>query len=94
MSGHVRVGEDDRVLEICLDKLYKQDIWWLVVYFDGSEVRYTYFPSSAHVESLAKFVRELIEDNIPHLVFAIWHGKRRTDAFLVDSQKIVERFGV
>lgn len=64
MSGRVRVGEEDHVLESCLDKLYKQ---------------------------IVKFVKKLIDEKIPHLVFAIWHGKWRTDAFLVDSKKILER---
>jgi len=91
MSGRVRVGEEDHVLESCLDKLYKQSIWWLVVYFEEGQLKYQYIHSSAHIDALVKFVKKLIDEKIPHLVFAIWHGKWRTDAFLVDSKKILER---
>lgn len=25
-----------------------------------------------------------------HLLFAIWHGERRTDAFLMDSDRVLD----
>jgi len=95
MSGHVRIGEDERVLETCQDELYRQDIWWLVIYFSEDGLKHTYFQSSAkaNLKALANFIRELEEVKAPHIVFAIWHGRNRTDAFLIDPKKIVERFG-
>ncbi len=92
MGGHVIEGRDDDVLEAC--KIYRQDIWWLVVYVKDSKIDYEYFLSSSseQLPRLLKFVRELNSKDIPLLIFAIWHGKRRTDAFLVRVEKLLEAF--
>jgi len=84
--GEVRVGEDDRVP---LDS----SVWALVVYLDKGELKYKYVKSLAkqNIPDLAEVLCEVILKKIPYLVFIIWHGKYRTDLFLVDSEKLLNR---
>ena len=90
MGGHVRVGEDEVVLGN-LDRNV-QDIWWIVVYLEDEELKYDYVlsSSSAQLPKLREILERLREKGLKHLVFAIWHGARRTDAFLMDSEKVLE----
>jgi len=93
MGGHVRVGEDERVLR-SLD-MYRQDIWWLIVYLEDGDLKYDYVLSSSSVQlpRLRELLKRLREKGLKHLVFAIWHGERRTDAFLMDSSKVLRHVG-
>jgi len=93
MGGHVRVGEDERVLR-SLD-MYRQDIWWLIVYLEGGELKYDYVRSSSleQLTRLEELLERLRERGLKHLVFAIWHGRWRTDVFLMDSSKVLRHVG-
>jgi len=90
MGGHVIKNRDEDVLKAC--KIYKQDIWWLIVYLNKNKLEYAYFLSSSSQQfpRLLQFVKELKNRKTDFLVFAIWHGKRRTDAFLINPDKLLE----
>jgi len=94
MGGHVVVGRENDILEHC--KAYTpQSIWWLVIFVEDGELKYDYILSSSRqqLRNLVKFLKELKAKEVKHLVFAIWHGQRRTDAFIVSSGRILEEFG-
>jgi len=93
MGGHVRTGEGERVLRNL--NMYKQDIWWLIVYLENGKLKYDYILSSSSIQlsRLRELLENLKEKKLKHLVFAIWHGKRRTDIFLIDSNKVLEYVG-
>ena len=93
MGGQVIEGKEDDVLNVC--KEYVQDVWWLIVINDGGRLAYRYVVSCARsrIPELVNLVKELLNKGIPHIVFAVWHGKWRTDIFVVPSEKIIEVLG-
>lgn len=93
MGGHVVTDRELDVLNACTR--IPQDIWWLIVYVEDGKPKYRYFlsSSSAQLPYLIKFVKEIIDKEIPHLIFAIWHGNRRTDAFLVNANTLIKVLG-
>jgi len=87
MTRYVRINEEENVIEKL--GIYKKQIWWLVIYFENNELKYTYFKSTiSELVSLKNFVKNLNEKKIPFLVFAIWHDSYRTDAFLFRPEYI------
>jgi len=49
--------------------------------------------SSEQLPRLIEFVKTKNEKGVPHLIFAIWHGKHRTDAFLVNAETLLKVLG-
>jgi len=90
MGGHVVVDKELDVLKACT--IHTQDIWWLITYTKNEEIKYKYFLSSSREQrpELIEFVKSLKENNIPHIIFAIWHGKQRTDAFLIKGETLLK----
>lgn len=87
MTRYVRINEEENVIEKL--GIYKKQIWWLVIYFENNELKYTYFKSTiSELVSLKNFVKNLNEKKIPFLVFAIWYDSYRTDAFLFRPEYI------
>ena len=93
MAGEVIEGKEDDVLNMC--KKYTQDVWWLIVFSANNRLDYRYVISCARsrIPELVNLVKDLVTRNIPHIVFAIWHGRWRTDIFIVSSKKIIEVLG-
>ncbi len=90
MGGHVRENEDEHVFEACLR--LRQDIWWIIVYFEDNEMKYNYFRSSAkeNLKALKQSLQKIVKEEKPHIILAVWHGKNRTDTFLIKTNKLLE----
>ena len=54
-------------------------------------MKYNYVLSSSltQLPKLRESLEKLKEKRLKHILFAIWHGRRRTDAFLLDSDKVL-----
>ncbi len=93
MGGHVIVGKESDVFNAC--KRDPQAVWWLIVYLlNDGELKYKYFLSSSseQLPRLMQFITRLYEGGRNHLIFAIWHGRRRTDAFLIKPDVLLRWF--
>jgi len=59
-----------------------QDVWYLLVYADGSW--------DAGQSNEPDFKAELKREDLLH-VFAVWHGQYRTRLFLMDKKDLLEK---
>ncbi len=93
MGGHVVIGRENDVLEACITN--PQAIWWLVVYIEDGKLKYRYIISSSSQQRplLINLVKELKRNGLQHLIFAIWHGRYRTDVFLVNADTLIKVLG-
>lgn len=73
----VQVGRDK---EIPLDD--NSNLWFLVLYKCGEW----------DAESNLKVFLQDIESGIIHQIFCVWHGKYRTNLFLMDKNFIIDYF--
>jgi len=88
MGGHIRIGECEHVLNNL--KFYKQHVWWLIIYIKEKNLHYEYIRSSCkqNLKDLSQILKKVRK--LKHLLFAIWHGRWRTDIFLMNTEKVLD----
>lgn len=59
------------------------DVWYLFIKEDGTW--------DSGTPTTNEFVKIMRNENVK-LVFAVWHGKRRTNLFLMNNKRLLKRF--
>jgi hypothetical protein len=78
---------NDRLERVQFGKSYEVplfDVWYLFIYEDGSW--------DSGQSNDPDFEKELKSDDLKY-VFAVWHGKFRTNLFLMDIEYLLKQFG-
>jgi len=93
-ESRVRVGEEDDLFRAIWGSRARYKIWWLLIFVDGEtgEMRYVSTLSSAPtwLRQLHSLVSSLKREGARLLLFAVWHGSHRTDAFHVDPDRFLK----
>jgi len=82
--GKIRNGED---AHFPYDSV---DCWYILIKSKKGKLEYDYYTGGiGNKIALYGDLEKLLVENVSVLVFGVWHGNWRTDAFLLNPKKLV-----